>query len=117
MHKCCCDSVLVMSWYVGQHCCFYSFVVMASLTSVQRDGNASSIPVPVRARHIRNKSPDLPMQKSFTESNEICDVGPKRRIFHRRTNSHDVNAAMPMGHKAKSKCLVFVVYLGRGKDY
>ena len=121
MHKCCCDSDcvgnVIMVCRSPLSLLLLFCVVMASLTSVPREGNASSIPVLVRARHIRNKSPDLPMQKNFTESNEITDAGTKRRIFHRRTNSHDVNAAMPMGHKAKSKCVVFLVYLGQWEDY
>ena len=78
-------------------------VVMESTASTRHGLKTSGIPVPVAIRQLRNKSPDLPMQRSCTEANEVGEGGQKRRIFHRRTYSHDANAA---SHKTKSKHVV-----------
>lgn len=76
---------------------------MESLAPVRHDLITSGIPVPVGMRQQRNKSPDLPVKRSNTELSESTDSGQKRRIFHRRTYSHDASAALPTGHKTKSK--------------
>ena len=108
MHNCGVCVVVVSSCLISIFVLFFLFfLVMDAVTSAQHHVNTSGIPVPVRMRQLRNKSPDLPMQRSSTGANESADGGPKRRIFHRRTYSHDANAALPTGHKTKSKPLIW----------